>query len=171
MKAVRLFTILFITSLIISKAHGQTKYEKYGISFTVPAGWKITDEEKGTGVFTFLCEKKGDDGPSVSFVYIDGPTGVDDMLKSTMADYDNETMAQGMALNWQNPISGKIGTGGYATRQVSFSADDGRDVENGTIYAFSLCGKTALVVFTDSEQGHEENVAAFDTIKNSFSCK
>lgn len=167
-----LSTLLLVSTICIAtKAHAQTKYEKYGISFTVPAGWKISEEEKGTGVFTFICEKKGDDGPSVSFVYIDGPTDLNDMLQSTMADYDNETMAQGMALNWQNPVSGKIGAGGYATRQVSFTADDGRSVENGTIYSFSLCGKTALVVFTDSEKGKEENAAAFDTIKNSFTCK
>lgn len=171
MKKLRLFTLLFITIGFASNAQAQTKYEKYGISFTVPAGWKISDEEKGEGVFTFLCEKKGNDAPSVSFIYIDGPTNLDDMLQSTMADYDNETMAQGMALNWQTPTSGKIGTGSYVTRQASFSADDGREVENGSIYAFSLCGKTALVVFTDSEKGHEENVAAFDTIKNSFTCK
>lgn len=171
MKTLRLPILLFTLLFIAATVQGQTKYEKYGISFTVPAGWKIADEAKGEGVFTFLCEKKGDDAPSVSFIYLDGPMNIDDMLQSTMVEFDNATMGQGQALHWETPVAGKIGAGSYVTKQVTFTADDGRDTETGIIYSFSLCGKTAIITFTDSDNGHEKNAAAFDAIKNSITCK
>ncbi len=152
--------------------HGlpETFFEKDGVSFISPEGWKIMDERniKNSGYYV-SCQRKGFGSNGIFMVsWINGVMELDKYIRLYMKEFERNVLMKAASVQFEEPFD-SVFTGMPCSMSIYRARILGVETR-GEIYSFNCNGRTFMLVFQQSVGESEKNKAGFDTIKNSFSC-
>lgn len=163
-----------LLSLILLAACGETKsperpFEKAGIAFTSPAGWKITEEDDfdDTGHYLSLEKQGGNDSGLITIMWFEGDMDHEEFMeltKNSLADnsiFDNLTFTDIPDATF----NGMTSLGAAYTMSVQGLS------HRGTIYVFGNNATTVGVVKQEAMEDSQRNAEGFDVFETSFSLK
>jgi len=165
-----LLTLPFLF-LITLPATAQS-FDKQGVSFTVPDGWKITEEEDLNGKGYYLsCEKEGKNASGIVTIrWINDTVSTSNMvdqyingLRQNFAEKNAKRMLFG------TPEPAKVSNFNGVSADFSFSLMDIQ--HRGQIGSFHASGKTFTILMQEATEDIAENKPGFAAIMSSFSCE
>lgn len=157
-----LFTIIFFFASRAASA--QMRHERLGIVFTIPGGWEVTEEKKaGSGAIAMNCVdlRKGYSGTALIF-YNDNNKTREEMIRMNMEDMPG--------FQFGPIIDTTIGK--FNAKMCTFvNVDESGFSVSGSMISFKACGKTVMLALTEATDDHEKNLAGYNKLLSSFSCK
>jgi hypothetical protein len=166
-----LFRTLPVFILFSFTPGGEEKFDKAGISFTIPAEWKITDEEDLEGQGYYLaCEKEG--ANSSGLVTVTTLNGKKD-LEETATGYAEGLKENFTAKNAPPKMSAAktASFNGIPCQQIDYSMTLISIPHEGRIYSFYCGNKTVTVLVQEAVEDKNVNKPGIEKIISSFSCK
>ena len=156
--------------LLISSCQEQSKetqFDKQGVSFTIPAGWKGVDEEDLGSGYSISIEKEGmDESGMVSISWIDLEIELDEWA---------QVFKDEMRSSWNSSVSNSsfsaVKNGRYneiPTRSVTYKATLLGLKHTGTIHVFYEGGKSFGVIIQEAIEDKADNKEGFRLIEKSF---
>jgi hypothetical protein len=161
---------LLVCYLLICSFRDPDKFNNGGVSFSIPAGWEITDQEDLDGAGYYLsCEKTGVNASglvTVSWVNEERSLAeiavayADNLTENFVAKKADPKMSAQQKSTYNNIPAVKMG---YTMKLMGTSF-------HGTIYCFHLCDKTITVLVQEADEDVKENKAGIHEIEGSFKC-
>jgi len=144
-----------------------TIFQKSGVRFTVPQGWKITDEESGEGSFYVACEKTGfGQSGLVTVVCFEETRTLDAVLDQYAGILSKSTLLKASKLHFEKTAPATYGT--YKGLARRYTAKLLGMPHRGTMTAFHAYGLSIVVVEQEAEEDAETNAAGFRALAESF---
>jgi hypothetical protein len=164
----RLLLILPVVMLLSFAAPGGGRFDKGGVSFTIPDGWKITEEENIEGKGYYLsCEKEGENSSGLVTV-----TWVNDSmdLESTAESYGEE-IKKNYILKQADPSFKPLlltSFNGMAATKIDYAVTLMNVPHEGHIYSFYGNGKTITVLIQEAVEDKAVNKAGIQEISRTL---
>ena len=157
---------------IPATADAQKWYEQMGITFKIPSGWIINDEQPEKNAYSFSCEKEGDiESGIVSFAYIGRDLDMNAFLALCMQNAENSSrMSDGKNFTWGKDTT-EVKVGDFIARQVTYTVSFMGLAFSNKIMVLKACGNMVMLNSTEADEDHKKNKKGFDTIINSLKCK
>lgn len=163
------FFFLFISFIFAScrEPSKERPFHKYGVSFTIPAGWIGVDEEDLGGGYTISVEKEGMDASGmVNISWVDIEIELDEWaleIRDDLASNLNTAVSK-------TSFSGiKDGTyNGIPTRCMTYKATFLGVKHTGTIHVFHKSGKSFGIIIQEAIEDKGENEDGFRVVESSF---
>ncbi|MDR0844319.1 MAG: nitroreductase family protein [Tannerella sp.] len=165
---IKFVVIIFSAVLLTTCSRPQeTPFNQFGLSFTCPAGWKVSDtEDYGNGCYLFV-EKTGINTSGVLTV---GMVEVEyDELTEYLSVYRELLESQPMfsQLKFEKVTEGSYGN--YQGIVTRYTANVLTLAHEGRIAVFSANGKTICIIEQEATEDKNKNKTEFKTIEDSFS--
>lgn len=161
-----LFTLILITLISCKSTSPEKPYEKDGISFIAPAGWKITGEEDIEGGAFLHLEKDGfNDSGLVSVSWVYGDLGAKRFMEIQKEELQQNAMLQKLTFS---PIPNAKFNGKEAIG-VSYTFEVLQLPHTGYIYTFDASDRTICVLKQEADEDHDKNKDGFAKFENTFS--
>lgn len=167
----KVFQVLIIPFLLsFAPPYGEV-FNKSGVYFKVPDGWKITDEEDFDGKGYYLsCEKNGANSSGlVTVSWVNDSTD----LTSTAENYAAE-LKKNYILKTANPIMKPVKQttfNGKKAMAIAYMMTLANLPHEGHIYSFYGNHKTITVMMQEALEDHAENRAGFEEITKTLASK
>ena len=149
----------------------ETSFEKEGVSFISPEGWKIVDERdiEDSG-FYVSCQRKGFGSNGIFMVsWINGMMELDKYIRLYMKEFEKNVLMKAAYVQFGEPVDSVFI--GIPCSMSSYQAKILGVKTRGEIYSFNCSGRTFMLVFQESVDESEKNKAGFEKIRTSFSCR
>lgn len=162
-------SVLFLVASCQNQSE-ETTFDKQGVSFTIPAGWKAVDEEDLGGGYSLSIEKEGMDASGlVTITWIEMEIDLDDWATEFKDD---------MMSSWNTAASnasfGAIKDGRYngiRTRSVTYKMSLLGMKHRGVIHLFYEGNKSFALIVQEALEDKADNKEGFETIEKSFKVK
>ncbi len=146
---------------------GKNTFNQYGISFSFPADWEVTEAEDMPGGYYISCEKQGLDesGMVIVLAYkeiISQEEAINGYLESVAEE------GTWLGLKFQ-PITASS-YGDKPSKASTYTTAVMGVPHNGTVLALDYCGKTILIIEHVADEDAQKSASGFEAIKNTFSC-
>lgn len=169
-----LLSILIPISLLFSCSSPpskEVKFEKSGISFTCPDGWKITEEDSLDGDGYYLaCEKDGVISSGLfTLTWVNDTVALEEMMTVYQDELKNNVIFKNTNIKFGPSTEGEFNN--YQTLQSSYNLTLLGDKTEGTMYCFYGNGKTIGLVKQQSLEDDSKNKQGFEIIETSFLSK
>lgn len=169
-----LLIILIPISLLFSCSSApsiETKFEKSGVSFTCPDGWKITEEDGLDGDGYYLaCEKDGVISSGLfTLTWVNDTVPLEEMMEVYQDELKNNVIFKNTNIKFSPSTEGEFNN--YQTLQSSYNLTLLGDKTEGTMYCFYGNGKTIGLVKQQSLEDDSKNKQGFEIIETSFISK
>ena len=165
MKKIIILTALIASVLFAACTGGEKQFNKYGIAFTCPAEWKVTEAEKNENFVRVTIEKTGESSSGILSVAISTndfrahPNLVASYCEH-LEDYD--------FLNITTQEMPETMYGGYLMSCTSYRATLQELSLRGTIYSITVNEQTILLVEQENIEDIAVNEAGFARIKETM---
>jgi hypothetical protein len=163
-------SLLFIAAIGLCSFNASTVINKDGITFSLPEGWKITDEDDLEGKGYYLsCEKEGANSSGLFAVSWANAT-LD--VRPTLEQYV-ESLKANLEKAAATPKFDPIKAGTYNKGRglkCTYTMTMAGVKHRGTLYCLNLCGKTVTVTAQEALEDIESNKAGFKELEASFKC-
>jgi hypothetical protein len=164
--------LLIICSFLFACVESpETQYEKNGISFTVPAGWKITEEENIEGKGYYLsCEKEGlSQSGLVMITFLNDSFPLEDMVESHKTNFKENYIFKHADVSF---TSNKETTfNGSACVSSEYNLTLLKVPHHGIINCFYGNGKTISIVIQAALEDSVSTNKGINRIIKTFKCK
>ena len=162
---------ILVSFLFSCHSSQETKFEKSGISFTCPSGWKITDEENLNDAGYYLsCEKEGlNSSGLLTISWVNDSMALTEMLEIHKAEMEKNIVLKHSDLTFGNGEDAKFKD--YNSKSVNFSTTLLGLKSEGMIYCFYANGKTITILRQEAIEDKSDNSEGFKIIENSFLSK
>ncbi|MBN2213026.1 MAG: hypothetical protein JW723_02175 [Bacteroidales bacterium] len=148
----------------------ETLFEKDGVSFVSPEGWKIIDRRiiKDTG-YHVSCQRKGFGSGGIfmaSWIY--GITELDSCIRMYMNEFEKNILMKAATVEFEETVDSVFND---MPCNVSVYKATILGVESrGEIISFYCGGMTFMLVFQESVDESGLNKKGFEKIKSTFLC-
>lgn len=161
-------SLLFSCSAPPSK---EAKFEKSGVSFTCPAGWKITEEDSLDGDGYYLaCEKDGLVSSGLfTLTWVNDTVELEEMMKIYQDELKNNVIFKNTNISFSASTDGKYNN--YEAIRSTYNLTLLGDKTEGIMYCFYGNGKTIGLVKQQSLEDDSKNKEGFETIETTFTSK
>ncbi|MBC7773921.1 MAG: hypothetical protein H7246_00675 [Phycisphaerae bacterium] len=163
-----LISFLTISILTGCQESPETKFEKNGISFTSPTGWKITDDENLDNQGYYLSiEKDGLNSSGLLIItWINDSLDLNEWLEKFIDKLENNIIYKNSNLTFETPASSEFNT--IRSLSVSFDFNISGVKHEGIIHVFYGKDKTIAILKQEAIEDKKKNISGFDTIEQSF---
>ena len=170
---INILTIVGIFFLLTAcQPSPEVKFDKMGVRFTCPEGWKITEEEDmGEEGYYLSVEKNGFDASAImSITWVDEEINLADFLLEFQESLKENTIYAHSGLSFEAQIETTFNkrfalASKYSARVLGIA-------HQGTIYCFKGGGaRTFAILKQEAIEDRQKNKAGFDTIVESFFCQ
>lgn len=163
--------ILFLPLLLSFAPPAGSRFDKSGVSFTVPDDWKITEEEDIEGKGYYLaCEKTGANSSGLVTV-----TWVNDSMDlAAMAGSYGSELKKNFVLKKADPKLDPVSRtsfNGMEAMGMKYTLKLLGVAHRGHIYCFYGKGKTITVMVQEALEDVAANEPGIREITGSFSCR
>lgn len=161
-------SLLFSCSSPPSK---EVKFDKSGVAFTCPDGWKITEEDSLDGDGYYLaCEKDGLVSSGLfTLTWVNDTVALEEMMEVYQDELKNNVIFKNTNISFSAASDGKFNT--YPAIISTYELTLLGDKTEGTMYCFYGNGKTIGLVKQQSLEDDSKNKKGFEIIENSFNTK
>jgi hypothetical protein len=163
----KIFLMIFIlTSMSSCQKSESIKFEKNGVSFTCPTGWKIESEDETNKEFTVTIQKDGLTSSGTIKIYclkdsLENMKALEALQKNFKKSYSDLNISfSNISKSTYNNIS---------CISSSFEFDWMGDMEQGTRYVLHGKNKTISILIQEAAKHSEINKNGFAAFENSFS--
>ena len=164
-------TILFSVLVVCCKQSVSPKFEfdKDGVSFSGPAGWKISDEENFDNMGYYLSiEKDGFDSSGlITITWVNDSLELQDYIKMYQDELRNNPIYTSSNLNFEPIILNKYNT--IDSKSSSYTMSLLGVKHEGIIHSFYGKNKSIILLEQEAIEDRAENESGFDQIETSFS--
>ena len=138
----------------------------YGVSFTCPAGWEVTDTGHD-GTTAYVCiEKKGFSSSGlVVMSFTDEDFELDKYLRLTQESFKEHHAFTGIV--FQPAVEANYGK--YKGIASAYTFKIGTLKHEGKIHVFQENGITMALVHQEAIEDHQKNLSGFEIIEESLS--
>lgn len=159
---------LFVLGILMC-ACGQTKettFDQYGISFTCPAGWEVTEAEDYGPTQYISVEKNGFNASSVvTIATSDEEYELEEYLKVFQGSFKEQDVYKNLRLQ---PAKAEA-YGKHQGISSSYTADVLTLPHEGKMYVFRTGRQIVCIVEQSAKEDRKVSQAGFETIRDSFS--
>jgi len=160
-------SIVFIAGCMPSKP-AKSSFDKFGVSFTCPAGWSITDEDNFDNAGYYLsCEKSGLNASGLLTIsWTNDTIDLDEQIeiyKESFKIYKNAN------LEFMDITDEEFN--GYSSRALKYKLIVLTVKQEGIIHSFYAGGKTFCILKQGALEDSEANKEGFKIIESGFFCK
>jgi len=168
MKIHALWGILILVFAIGCIGDSSEPETEEGISYICPEGWSITEELEYEDVgYYAACEKQNSSGVFVIY-WFEVERDLNEALAKMKSDLEKGYTEQGVRIVFSEPK--ESGFKGYSAL-ISNYAFSLLDVGyQGIIITFNCNKKNVVLLSQEAAKDHDENLADFGKIENSFVC-
>jgi hypothetical protein len=160
----KVFFILFLICLSCTEEKS-THVDIYGVSFTCPKGWKVTETEDYETAKYICIEKKGwSSSGMVTMTFTEEDYELDEYLELIQETYKEQSVFSDIV--FQQAVETYHGK--YKGIESSYTFKFATIKHEGKIYVFQENGVTMGLVYQEAIEDHEKNLPGFETIKESF---
>lgn len=170
MKQARLLLIIVCSLYGCKRSIPEHLFEKDGVSFISPEGWKIVDERniEDSGYYV-SCQRKGFGSNGIFMVsWINGLMELDKYIRLYMKEFERNVLMKTANIQFEEPVDSVFI--GISCSMSTYKAKILGVETRGEIYSFTCSGRTFMLVFQESADESVKNKNGFEKIKNSFSC-
>ncbi len=162
------YLFILLTCLYLTACKSETpptEFSRNGVSFTVPAGWSISEEEDyGTGYYVSI-EKEGFSESGIFMVtWIEGDMSAEEFLELNRESLLEQEVYNNLSFS---PID-ITKFGNYDAKHLFFTTDVMKIEHRGDMYSFSRCGKTVYVLKQEALEDSKTNMKGFEEFEKSF---
>ena len=169
----RSYALVFalLSILACSKPSPEVKFEKLGVAFTCPEGWKVTDEEDIDGEGYYLTiEKDGFDASGLLTVsWTNDSLDLEEILDIYQEELENNVIYQNtnLAFDQTNETTFSKIPAQSRKYQVSLLGV----AHEGYLYAFYGKNRTFAIIKQEAIEDQAKNQKGFEIIEGSFKSK
>lgn len=163
--------LLFLSLLLLScKQQPARQFSKDNVSFTVPEGWHITEQEAINGKGYYLsCEKQGLNASGLFILtWVNDSLALDEMLQQYISQITENFAAKGATATVSNILPATFGK--YKGVGANYHMTLLKVPHEGHARAFYGRGKTLVAVMQEATEDAGENKKGFGIIEQSLSC-
>ena len=166
MKRISLITI-FAVLLSACSTSPETPFSQFGLSFTCPAGWRVSETEDYGNGWYLSVEKSGFNSSGVLTV---GKVDEEyEELTEFLSVYKEGLEESPVFSQLKFEKVTKVRYGNYQGIATCYTAKVLTIAHEGRIVAFSANGKTVCIIEQEATEDKNKNKAGFKTIEDSFS--
>lgn len=162
--------LFFLVSLLFfsCKESPETKFEKDGISFTCPAGWKITDQEGFDEQGYYLAIQKDGINASgfISVTWVNGEIDLEEWMNIYKDELSNNFIYKNSNVSFGEPYPETFQDTDCLA--LDFTATILGMKHEGLIRVFYTEDKTVAILNQQAEEDKEKNEPGFEAFENSF---
>lgn len=148
----------------------QQTFSKEGVSFVIPEGWSITEEQDLDGKGHYLsCEKKGSNASGLLVLtWINDSVDLDDMMQQCI-----NNMKEGVPgkTPFQAGEPRQADYAGHQARNIAYSMSIMGIPHQGQVYAFYASGKSILIMAQEALEDAADNAKGFKVLRETFKCE
>jgi hypothetical protein len=159
---------LFAFALASCGGSPEKTYSKHGVTFTKPAGWKVTDEEYLPEANTVFVEKEGFTSSGLVLVQW-YPEPVDPEMMVQV--YVESLSAADETTNFERAEIESIEINGEKGASIRFSFRASGMPCSGKCYCYPCGSSTMLVSVQGADEDKEANDTGFKTVEKSIECE
>ncbi|MEM1000085.1 MAG: hypothetical protein AAGN35_23725 [Bacteroidota bacterium] len=166
----RAIYLLFFGGLLLSGCGGspEADFSSHGISFTKPAGWKVTDEEYTDEANTLFVEKEGMTSSGLVLVqWYSGPVDHKVMVEVYTESLNAAEETTGFERSDAEPIP-DTGKSGY---QIRYSFRTFGLPHSGKCLSYECGSYTILLGFQGADEDQDANAEGFKLVEESIVCE
>lgn len=162
------FCLIILVVLISCQESPERKFEKDGITFVCPKGWKITEEQYiETGGYYLVVEKDGFNASGiVSISWINTEFDFNEWITIYKDELQDNIIYKNSDLTFGKTYPAEFN--GVPATAIDFTANIVGLKHQGTILIFYESGKTFAVLKQQAVEDTINNEKGFETIENSF---
>lgn len=162
---------IFLLFSCSSPKSPEAKFEKSGVSFTCPDGWKITEEDSLDGDGYYLaCEKDGVISSGLfTLTWVNDTVALEEMMEVYQDELKNNVIFKNTNIEFSPSTEGEFNN--YQTLQSTYNLTLLGDKTEGTMHCFYGNGKTIGLVKQQSLEDDSKNKEGFKIIENTFLSK
>ncbi len=162
------YLFILLTCLYLTACKSETpptEFSRNGVSFTVPEGWSISEEEDyGTGYYVSI-EKEGFSESGIFLVtWVEGEMSAEEFLELNRESLLGQEVYDNLSFSPVNTTK----FGDYDTKHLSFTTDVMKIEHKGDMHSFSRGGKTVYVLKQEALEDSEANRQGFEDMEKSF---
>jgi len=165
MKRVFIILLVFCFSCAEQK---DIQVDIYGISFTCPSGWKVTEKEDYEDTWYISIEKKGFSSSGlVNISFTKEDYELDEYLQIFQESFLNQKVIRNLVFQeakeeYYGQYKGIVSTYNFVTLSVK---------HDGKMYVFHENGITMCIIHQGAVEDREKNLRGFEIIEKSLSLK
>jgi hypothetical protein len=166
------FVVILLSVLLFGACSEskETPFSQFGISFTCPAGWIVSDsQEYGDGVGCYIAVEK--EGISSSGILTIATAELDDSgdLSTSLSSYQDFIKGQSLysALKFEGEKETDYGK--YKGLSAKYTANIMGLPHEGRMFVFAVDDKVYCVTEQEATEDKKKNEAGFKTLKESLS--
>lgn len=170
MKQARLLLIIVCSLYGCNRSIPESLFEKDGVSFISPEGWKIVNERniENSGYYV-SCQRKGFGSNGIFMVsWINGLMELDRYIRLYMKEFERNVLMKAANIQFEEPVDSVFI--GIPCSMSTYKAKILGVETRGEIYSFNCSGRTFMLVFQESVNESVKNKKGFEKIRKSFSC-
>ena len=165
----KLLILPILLSLLFSCTKSvETSFKEAGVSFTIPAGWELTEYSNDEAHYAEISKEGLLSGSIVIFMWYDNDLIQPEMLINIMID----EMKKNSILEKSDMEFGEIYVSDYKqikTKKLDYTIEILGAKMKGQMYSFKHGGKTFCIMEQGAEEELTEDNPAFDRLENTFS--
>lgn len=163
-----LFTVLIFIVLTGCVESSETKFEKDGVTFTCPAGWKIVDEEAMDNKGYFISIEK--DGFSSSglftMTYFYDSLDLPNFIEVYKDGFTEQFIYKNSNLSFEAPVRDEFNK--YSSISSKYTVSILNVEHQGLIHVLHGNNKTIALIIQEAVEDKDNNRLGFDSIEQSF---
>ena len=171
MKRIHLLIFIICSLFGCTRKLPETLFEKDGVSFVSPEGWKIIDKKnmQDSG-YHVSCQRKGFGSSGIFMVsWLNGMIELDNYIQLYRKEFEKNVLMKTATVQFEEPVDSVFN--GIPCSLATYQAKILGVKSRGEIYSFYCGRRTFMLVFQESVDESKKNKMGFEKIKDSFSCR
>ncbi len=147
----------------------ETLFEKDGVSFISPAGWKVSGERilDKSGYYVSTQRKGYSSSGIFILTWVNGKIDPSVYIESYRNEFEKNLLMRATKVQFSNPADTFFKSNPCV--KITYTSDIMGVATRGEIYSFEIVDKTFMLVFQETVDESEKNKTGFEKIKKSFS--
>jgi hypothetical protein len=161
--------LILAAFLVSCNSSPESKFEKFGVSFTCPEGWKITDQENLNNKGYYLSIEKDGFGSSglMTISWANDSIDLNQDLEIYQNSLKNNIIYKNSVLDFDQPFDTVFNADSSIASKFKVTLLSVK--HEGIMYCFYKNGKTITIIKQEAVEDKKENKNGFDIIEKSFS--
>ena len=161
--------LFFMASIIFScQKSKQIPFEKHGVKFTCPTGWKIEDEEANEEYFSVVMQKDGlTSSGTIIVTCIYDSLDNSKMMYKLQSSFKHNTMYKDLDIKFDSIVTDTFNF--MPCIKSSFKFDWWGDIDQGYYSVLHGTHKTVCILFQEAAKHSDNNKNDFIKFERSFS--
>lgn len=166
-----LILLLVVFASISCQETPETKFKKDGVSFIVPKGWEITDEENFYDEGYYLAIEK--DGLSssglITVTWVNGEFELNEWIEEHKVEIKNSNFGENSDVVFGDTYESKFNSFNALSMSYTFTSFGLK--HDGIIHVFHEKEKTFSLLIQEATEDKSKNKGGFEFIEKSFRIK